>query len=235
MKPIPSVIVLIFVIGVISSPINADIVEYGFIKQTANGPAYEDFAAQASLQIWDDSEVGIPNGMVLFKFINDMNGTELSGTFSQLYWDDVNGLLSATVLPTFSPNPNHTLDHPSGAAMAFTLDQFIGKNDRPPGVASWGAGVTDFKFDADNAAQSGVEQQEMGGFLFMLEGSLFTDVFTAIENGNLRIAFHGQSIGSTFNSDSFVNATTQVPEPGTALFYVLAVAAVFGRRQSRTR
>ena len=199
----------------------ADIVTFGFNKETNNGPANEDFASQTSVQIWDDTEAGVPSGSILFKFVNDMDGTGVSGTLSQIYWDDNSGFLSTVVSPILSNNPLHTQDHASGAAtIAYTNDTNINNSDKPPGVASWGNGVTDFNFDANNPAQTGAEQLEMAGFLFTLNGGTFQDVRDAIENGDLRVAFHAQSIGATDNSDSFLNLTTAivVPEPSSALF-----------------
>lgn len=211
----------------------ADFVSFGFVRQTTN--ATTNIAPQMLFQIWDDTEAGVPSGNVLFKFINDMNGTGTDGTFSQIYWDDVNGLLSTTTDPVFSANVNHTLDHVSGAAtMAFTLDMDLMGGDKPPGIGSWDASDTDFNFDADNATQTGVERLEMGGFLFTLTGAnTFTDVINSIEAGTLRIAIHAQGIlpDSENQSDSFLNGTTPIPEPSTPLLFAIIIGAVSCRRR----
>ena len=220
-----------------------------FSKITANGPETEFFAAQLFMEIWSESSDptepnlgGIPDDHVLFRFHNDNPpGIGIPGSITQIYWSDPFGHLSGTPTPVqWDPLSDFT-------KFSFRFNSSMGA---PPGAKSplnnidpiWNDGDTNFRLDSASQGggvpNNGINQGEIGAFLFKLDtGSTFDDVATSMSNGNLRVAFHAQSIGATANSDTFINANGNlglIPEPSSGLLSLLGLCLLVRRRRQRT-
>ncbi len=201
----------------------------GFTRHTANSPT--DVASQFTLEVWDENEPGVGPGEVLFKFTN---AGPVTSTISQIYWDDRAGVLTGS--PVFSTDAAHTADGAGSSAPVTFV--FNASSVKPPGgLPDWPQNTTDFRFDADPvASQNGVEEGgEMAGFLFDLApGKTLADIEAAINApspNNLRVAFHAQGIGTSADSDVFIN-TNVVPEPSSTLLLLLTTPLLLRRRRN---
>jgi hypothetical protein len=79
--------------------------------------------------------------------------------------------------------------------------------------------TTDFTATADDPKPTnGINPSESLGITFNLAGlATFGDVLGDMNDGDLRVGLHVQSIGTVGGSDSLVNTSTPIPEPATML------------------
>ena len=118
----------------------------------------------------------------------------------------------------------------------------IGANpaDLPGGNNASPAFVADFSADAEAPTGTGGNGADPGEsfsvIMTLAGGKTFADVQSAFELGSVRLGIHGQGLGTSGGSESFVNGgggENAVPEPTAALLFgagVLAVSQVRRRR-----
>ena len=171
---------------------------FGFDNISDNSGVAGTLADQLFVDVTGDG-----SSQVQFKFSNDgiVVTTPLPSVIAKIYWEDTSGLLSD---PSIAGSPT------TSAGVVFSPIT-------PPGNFPEGntIGFTeDFEVAADNPApQNGVDVGEMLGVIFSGD---FDAVIAALENGDMRIGMHIQSINNA-GSDSFVNNANPIPEPATIL------------------
>jgi hypothetical protein len=112
--------------------------------------------------------------------------------------------------------------------------------DLPGGNNASPAFAADFSADAEAPTGTGGNGADPGESFSLImnlaAGKTFADVQAAFELGSVRLGIHGQGLGTSGGSESFVNGgggENAVPEPTAALLFgagVLAVSQVRRRR-----
>lgn len=156
------------------------------------------------------------SGQVLFKFINAAGGSSIASRISEVYWEDLLGLLS-----------NGPIVDVTNTSMGVNL----GKIPATPGNLPSGNNVGFSAILSAGRLQSaanGVDPGEMAAFKFDADHSA---VVTALASGQMRLGMHVISIGIGGNSESLVS--DPVPEPRTILFAFTAIVVSLGYTHTR--
>jgi len=191
---------VLFLIGVLPMllaipPVHATTFGFGCITDNGNGCA--SLAPQLTVDLSDPG-----GGQALFTF---HNAGPIASSVAGIYWDDNGGVLGS--IDSFTPS----------AGVAFSA------GGSPPSLPSENTAVppftTDFTATADNPKPTnGINPSESLGITFNLAGlATFSDVLGDMNDGDLRVGLHVQSIGTVGGSDSLVNTSTPIPEPATML------------------
>jgi hypothetical protein len=186
-----------------NATVQAATVSLSFIRVSANAPV--DVAGQLGATIWDWSEANSTFGQSLTAdqiLITITNDAGIASSISEVYIDDGTIFMQADVLNSLGgftdftgmgANPG---DLPEGATVI------------PPFVAT-----SAFSADAQGNPSKGVDTSaDVLGLVYdLIPGSVFDDVLTALDDGELRIGFHIRAIGP--ESDSFMNEPPVITEP----------------------
>jgi hypothetical protein len=126
----------------------------------------------------------------------------------------------------------------NGTGVQFSIDanpsDLPGGNDATP-IFSATSGLT---ADADAPAGTGKNGADPGESFALLvnlaAGASFADVQAAFDAGSVRLGIHGQGLGASGDSESFVSGGSGVvPEPTAALLFAVGVAVVARRTRAR--
>jgi len=101
-----------------------------------------------------------------------------------------------------------------------------GNNVTPVFVASFAADAESPTGTGGNGADPG---ESFSLILGLVDGKTFADVQAAFELGTVRLGIHGQGLGTSGGSESFVSGggrETPIPEPGAALVFGAGLLAV---------
>lgn len=216
--------------SLLTAAADANAMTFGFDNITGNSAVN---AAIGEAQFFVDVESAAA-GEVSFRFRN--TGPEPS-SIVQTYWDDAAGLLGGISGFTSSPGVFYS----NGASPG-----------NVPGGNPFGFDATSAA-DADNPggkSNNGVQPGEFVTATFaLLGGATLADVLSAIVAGGdddgtasddgIRIALHGQSIGASGDSESFINkipppmSTAPVPAAFPLLAGAIAIFGIAGVRQRR--
>jgi hypothetical protein len=187
------------------APALADL--YGFDRITSNAP--QNIEAQFSV---DATDFG--GGQVDFKFVNNVG---VASNVAEIYFDDDAGVLTNT----FSLIESATVDFAPGGS--------------PPNLPGGNtiSFVADYRAGAQNPSpQNGLNQAS--DFLIirftLAGGKTFADVISAINGDTLRMGLHVQAIGTSGQSDSFVNDGPVIPSPGASVLSLIGLAMLAVRR-----
>ncbi|EDX71205.1 PEP-CTERM putative exosortase interaction domain protein [Coleofasciculus chthonoplastes PCC 7420] len=165
------------------------------------------------------------SGQVSFKF---NNAGPASSTITQIYWDDMDGILSSLSLDSSKT---------SASGVNFTIPNNVG--NLPQGnnlTPSFDENFEVARSNGQGGAANGIDSGEMLGVLF--NGS-FDSIIAGLNDGSLRVGMHVQRIGTASQSDAYVNApgnpTQDVPEPLTILgsATALGIGGLLKRQQSK--
>lgn len=205
-------------VAVTASMMPAEAAMFGFNNIQGGDTFGDSIVNQFSFDVTDAGD-----GQVSFKF---NNAGSASSTITQIYWDDMDGILSSLALD-------------SSKTSASGVDFTIPKN---PGNLPQGNGLSP-SFDEDfevarrqgqgGSVEDGIDPGEMLGVLF--DGS-FDSVVAGLNDGSLRVGMHVQRIGSDAElSDSYINDPEAVPEPLTILgsATALGIGGLLKRQQSK--
>ena len=196
----------------LAAPAMADL--YGFYCITNNNPTN---AAIGEAQLTVDV-TSYGTNQVLFTFLNA--GPQPS-SITDVYFDDGTLLAIAALI---DEDENGGL-----AGVDFTQDSLetVHPPDLPGGESvSPEFDVTEyFKADSDTPPPTnGVNPEEYLGIIFNLQtGKTFADVLDDLASGALRIGIHVQAIGTSGNSEAFINNPSVVPVPGAVLLGMLGL------------
>lgn len=201
-----------------AAPANA----IAFTQITSNSG--DDFASDFSAAIADAG-----GGQVRITFSNVAGG---SGVIGQVYIDDGAGSLAAVAV--------------DAASNVGTVNFSLGAT--PPNLPSGNtlspAFVADFAFGANAPAPTnGVNGGETLALLATLSGGVtYADFEEALAGGDLRLGFHGQSLGDNEDSEAFVNVpppgnppVVTVPAPAGIGLFGVGVLALAGWRARQRR
>lgn len=124
----------------------------------------------------------------------------------------------------------------NGVGTSFSVDATPPNLPGGPEVSP--AFVADFSADANPPTGTdgyGVDPGESVGLVLNLgNGVTFAALEDAIETGSVRLGIHGQALGSTGESESFVSGGGgAVPEPGAALLFGLGAVTIALRNRRR--
>lgn len=168
--------------------------------------------------------------------VSDLGGGQALLTFSNsgptpsiiadVYLDD-----DASVITSIASVQN-------GAGVEFAIGaspgNLPGGNNASPAFSAT-TGLTADANAPTGTGKNGADPGESFSLVLNLTGS-FADVEAAIDGGTLRFGIHGQGLGRTGGSESFVSGPGdpggQVPEPGAALLFA-AGALTIARRVRR--
>ncbi len=181
-----------------------------FTQITSNGS--ESPAAQLSAEV---SDAG--SGQVLFKFINAAGGSSIASRISEVYWTDLQGLLTNLVVDISNTSggvnlgniPANPGDLPSGNNVNFSAIHSAGRLQ---------------------SAANGVDPGEMVAFRF---NGNHAAIVSALASGDIRLGMHVISIGSGGQSESLVS--NAVPEPRAILFVLAGVAMLLSSTRNQMR
>jgi hypothetical protein len=170
--------------------------------------------AQLSVEVTD-----IGGGQVQFDF---MNAGPTASSITDVYFDDGTLLGIATLID---------MDDGVGGDMGVDFTEDAAPPNLPGGNLVGFQVTAGFLADSDPPVQAnGVNPNEWLGVVFNLAGGgTFADILLELENGDLRLGIHLQSIDTNGGSESFVNLP--IPEPGTALLMGLGLAALGLRKR----
>lgn len=193
----------------------ADSITLEFERVTDN--ADEDVSDQFSVVITDNGD-----GDVLFVVHNE-GGSGVASSICDIYWGPAG--VSETLLDDTVVMDSDT----TSVGVSFSNGA---RPENAPG-GTWDAGAA---ADSDSpVGPNGIRLNETGGFLLsMLDGVDWSDIQTSLLNGELRMAFHVQAIGSGGDSDTY-ESVTPVPEPATLSLLGLGLAALAVRHRRKTR
>ncbi len=195
----------------------------GFTCISADGPGDVECAigeAQFSASISEADP-----GQVLITFSN--SGPQPS-IIADVYVDD-----DASVFTSIASVQN-------GAGVQFSIDASPADLPGGNGVSPAFAATLGLTADADaptGTDGNGADPGESFALLMNLAAGVdFADVQAAFEAGSVRLGIHGQGLGTSGDSESFVsggNGNGLVPEPTAALLFGLGVVVVARRAQRR--
>ncbi len=230
MKYLTKLAILITIIALVSIPVTAQALEFGFTCITNNIPSQGDIGeAQLYVDVIDYN-----NGQVLFEFHNEgpddatvklvlFDDGDLLSIISLIDRDEGIGGDSGVDFTKIDENESPTL--PGGQNIGFETTAGLGAEADPP------------------PAHRGIDPGEFLGILFdLVPGATYDDVIADMQDGSsLRIGLHVISIGPTDGSESFVNnpdpntPPAAIPEPSTILFFIACMIGmpVFKRQLSK--
>lgn len=186
---------------------------YYFDNITNNSGIASDIADQLYVDVVDSGA-----GTVSFVFYNT---GPIASSITDIYFDD-GSLLGITAIVnstgTAFSSPADPADLPGGGTVGFVTTAGFSADSDPP------------------VSANGVNPGELVTIVFNLQsGMTFANVLADLASGNLMIGLHVQSIGTSGDSDSFVNDGdgngTPVPEPGTLLLLGSGLIGLWGFRK----
>lgn len=208
-------VVSLVALGLSATPARADL--YGFIPISHNSGSEADVVArQLSFSVTQDESDA---SKVLFTFTNS---GPMPSTIKGVYFDDGAGVIGSQLPPINGPGVSFvsdgTPDHLS-APSAYQFDDFWATAKNPAGLG-----------------KKGVDVGEWVTIPFTLAGEkTFDDLVRALDLGaadptvaerTLRVGIHVGSIGTSGQSDAFIDPpTTVVPLPGAFLLGMLGLSA----------
>ncbi len=177
---------------------DASAATYNFTKITSNAP--EDLASQLTMEV-----TAVGTTQASFTFYNDVG---IASSITDIYFDAVSTTVpfsgygtwsgSAGVVFSAGANPSNL---PSGNTIGFTAT-YSGDSDAP--VAS-------------NGVNASGEWVSVTGTFAPNED--FDSLIAALAGGTFRVGLHVQSIGTSGNSDGYVNNVAPVPLPAAAWLF----------------
>jgi hypothetical protein len=179
---------------------------FGFELIPTNNQGNPDLSGQLSV------EVTSPDAShVLFTFKNNIG---IDSSIGSVFFDVDDSLLNSPVIGS-TPYTSSGVDFKEK------------DNGQLPGGNTLTPPFTEaFIATKDGSENNGVDNNtEYLGILYSLSsGKDLVDVIDAINNGNLRIGLHLQSIGTNEGSDAYINTRTTVPVPGAVLLGLIGMA-----------
>jgi hypothetical protein len=182
-----------------------------FVNITNNGNS--NLSGQLSVEMTDAG-----GGQVSFQFLNDVG---IASSITDVYFDD------GTLLGIASITQTAGVDFEQGAS----------PGNLPGGSSITPAFVTSAGFSADSeppAAPNGVNSatESLTITFNLINGKTFADTVAALGTGELRIGMHVQAIGTTGDSDSYVN---NVPDGGMTITLLGMAMAGMGLASRRVK
>lgn len=177
---------------------DASAATYNFMKITNNGP--DNLASQLTMEVLD---VGTGAS---FTFYNNVG---IASSITDIYFDAVStttpfssyGAWTGSAGVSFSAYANPA-DLPSGNTIGFTAT-YSGDSNTPNPVS--------------NGVNASGEWVSVTGTFDGTEN--FANLIAALADGTFRVGLHVQSIGTTSNSDGYVNNVAPVPLPAAAWLF----------------
>lgn len=210
MKMKKTLLVLVAALGLVSSGTPAYSAQFGFVNISNNSGIASSVASQFLVDVIDSG------ANVDFKFTNAV-GT--ASSIADIYFDQVPDLFTGISSISDSgagvafASPATPADLPGGGTIGFAAD--FSADSVPP------------------ASPNGVDAaSEWVTISFALGSNAYADIINALNSGALRIGLHVQSIGTTGQSDAFVN--TPVPEPGFYGLLSLGLGGLYLLRRRKT-
>ncbi len=203
----------------VATPLCATSVDFGFYAISNKSGQSDALAPQLLVAVTNDTPpvVSPPEG-VGFIFRNE---GPIVSHIGDIYFDDEAGVLDDLL----------RIQNPTGVS----LSEGANPANLPGGGSILPTFTAGFSADADSpsgSGKNGVDVGESVGIFFSLAGSsTYSDVLDALYSGALRLGLHVQGIGTSGESDGFVN-TNVVPEPG---FYGILSVCLIGLALVRRR
>lgn len=195
------------VVAMLSFAQSLSAVPYGFDRISSN--ASQNVESQLSVDVTSYTPAGSQQ-KVLFTF---SNSGPTASSIADVYFD-FSGLFLGWQGAGATRNNNHLIDSDNNGGTAGVDFSVEASPANLPGGNSISFSA-DLGADSDSpVSANGVNPGEtLGIILWLVSGSSFTDVISALNNSSFRIGLHVQAIGTGGQSDAFVSIVPQTPPP----------------------